>query len=266
MKIHIAKHYWKNGVHATWEYHPKLDQEIFAYLKEHYHHFVKERKPFIQKDGYFIYLCYEDAKDEHQRDITNITFFVAPAKPKKELNLCDKVYTNLELTLRSKKDDQKLIIVAFGSIIMLLVFGYFFIKNISHTPKPITPIVQNYNRFIDTWNQQVQQLTDKKTYLLSRESNAVLISQLNDLQKAFYQGLNLSLYDEYKQGSIKKYQQYREKHHLNKEAKIVFTNSMSSDEIKESLRKITKERAISEMVKKVLMMNDIDIFLQESKE
>jgi hypothetical protein len=40
---------------------------------------------------------------------------------------------------------------------------------------------------------------------------------------------------------------------------------MDKEEILENLKKVTKERYIHDIVKKVLMMNEVEIFIKENK-
>jgi len=262
MKVLIAKHYWKNGKNATWECHPKLDKELFEYLKENYHNFVKDRKNEIEKFGYFIYPCYVDAKDDYERNITNITFFVSKSKVK--IDVCNKTYNNFEFTIKERKSK----IVIGINIIAFLTIGFLAInllqsKNSSSKKNIVEVKVQDYSSFINNWNGQVQNITDKKRFLLIRNENSKLIEQLNDFEKPFYEDFNSSLFDEYKQGDIKKYQKYLRENYITKV--IVFKDKINKTEIKKSLQKITKEKAISDIVNKILMMNDIDIFLKEKK-
>jgi len=263
MKVLVAKHYWKNGENATWECHPKLDKKVFEYLKENYHNFVKDRKNKIEKFGYFIYPCYVDAKDDHERDITNITFFVS--KSKVNTNLCNQKYNNLELKIKEHKSKK---IIMGINIIAFLLIGFLVInllesKNSSSKEYIVEEKVQDYSLFIKNWNDQVQKITDEKKFLLTRDNNIKLIEQLNDFEKPFYEDFNSSSFDEYKQGDIKKYKKYLSDNHINNVK--VFKKTMSRDGIEKSLQKITKENTKFSIVSKVLMMNDIDIFLKENK-
>ena len=262
MKILIAKHYWKNGENATWEHHLKLDKKIFEYLKENYHNFVKEKPNEIKKDGYFIYLCYEDTKDDHERDITNITFFISKSKPKEPSDLCNQKYENMELKVKSKNHTRNIILVVLA-IVTIFSIGFLVINSVkkasSYTQQVVQPKEKDYSRFIDSWNEQVL----NKNYRLTRESNRKLIEQLNGFVKPFYREVNSSLFDNYKQGDIKKYTQYRLENHIDKE--IIFKDKMSKGEIKKSLKEITDETDMDKIVYKVLKMNEIDIFLKENK-
>jgi hypothetical protein len=266
MKILIAKHYWKNGKIATWEYHQKLDKKIFEYLKENYHNFVKERKSKIEKNGYFIYLCYENAKDDHARDITNITFLISKSKPKETSNLCHKIYKNLELKVKAEKDNRNLILIVLG-LIILLTIGVLSINSVktkaSNTQQVIQPKVENYTHFIDSWNEQVLNITDNKSYLLKRDNNIKLITQLNNFEKVFYEDFNKSKVNEYKGSEIDSYKEYIEKNHIEK--KILFKEKMSKDEIKKTLKKVTRENSMSDIVYKILNMNNIEVFLKEER-
>ncbi len=104
MKVYVVKHYWKDGENATWESHPKVDKEIFEYLKKNYHNFVKDRPLMIKEDKY-IYFCYEEKKDIYNRNITDITFFVSEYKIDEKL--CNKKDSNtLELELATPQESQ----------------------------------------------------------------------------------------------------------------------------------------------------------------
>ncbi len=268
MKIYIVKHYWKDGENATWERHPKVDDKLFEYLKKNYHNFVKDRKKMIEKDGYFIYLCYKDSKDVYDRNITNITFFVSKKEVKKDF--CNTHFKNLELEIVDKTKNIK--ILAIGAI-ALLIIGFMGIKIFSskNTSKESHKqrkyeAVQNYTPLIDNWNDQVSNIIEdvkiQKKYRLSRDDNKKLIAQLNSFVKPFYTGIESKILDEMKRKNANKYEDFAKANHT--DANITFKVSMSKDEIKKGLKKITHERAIHDIVKKVLIMNDKDVFLKES--
>ncbi len=268
MKIYIVKHYWKDGENATWERHPKVDEKIFEYLKKSYHTFVKDRKKMIEKDGYFIYLCYKDSKDVYDRNITNITFFVS--KKAIEKDFCNTHVKNLELDITDKTKNIK--ILAIGAI-ALLIIGVIGIKifNGKHASKELHKqrkyeSVQNYTSLIDNWNDQVGNIIEdanvQTKYKLSRDDNQKLIAQLNSFLKPFYIGIDEKILDDMKRKNANKYEEFAKENHL--DVNITFKTSMSKDEIKKGLKKITGEKAIHDIVKKVLMMNDKDIFLKES--
>ena len=106
--------------------------------------------------------------------------------------------------------------------------------------------VQDYSSLLDSWNEQVQNNTNKKKFLLSRDSNEKIINQLNEWMKNFYV---LEATD-----SVE-YNQFLESNKLEK--LVEFNTEMSEDEIREKLKTLSKEKTISSIVKKVLMMNDI---------
>jgi hypothetical protein len=253
MKVYIAKHYWKDGENATWECHEKVDKEVFEYLKENYHNFVKDRKSEVEKNGYFIYPCYEDAKDIFGRDITNVTFFVS--KEKVKTSLCDKTYENLELKIKTKKNNTSMLVGAIALIAIVFFSMTFLNKSKAHNNQTVAretsekSKIQNYNSLIDNWNQQVQNLTKKKKFLLVRDDNQKLIKQLNSFVKPFYNTPKTE---------SDKYKKYLNDNHSDKN--ITFQKEMDKAKLKEGLKTITNERSMSEIVKKVLMMNDIDIF------
>ncbi len=119
--------------------------------------------------------------------------------------------------------------------------------------KTTTPVIaqeiQNYDYLIDNWNQKVQDITDKRKFLLKRDSNQELIEQLNQLMNAFYMP---------KITDSPIYNTFLGNNKVEKRAE--FSSSMSRDEIKKELTRITKENSMFDIVKKVLMMNDIDIW------
>jgi len=253
MKIYIVKHYWKNGENSTWERHKKVNNDIFEYLKDNYHHFVSERKREVQKNGYYIYLCYEDTKDIFARDITNVIFFIS--KEKLTILLCEQTYNNLELIIETKKS--KLLFVSI-LIVFIISLGINFF-NISTLPqsrnklidKNISKnhIIHDYAPLINNWNQQVQYLTNKKTFLLIRNDNKELIKQLNIFVKPFFNSIETK---------SDNYRVFLFENHYNKN--ILFDMDMDRSELKKNLKKITNKTEMSEMVKKILMMNDIDIY------
>jgi len=257
MTILIAKHYWKNGENATWEYHPKLDKNIFEYLKENYHNFIKEKKSNIEKDGYYIYLCYTDSKDVYGRDITNIVFFIST----KEItySLCAEKYENLELIIK-RNNNHFLVFIFIATVVSLI--GYKYLSSDKKDSPESTPIC----KFAEDWNKLI---SDNNYSLDSNKS--LCIKKLNIWFKPFYQEFNSS-----------KASQYTDPHELLKYAKhavyiegnkyssspIIFSEEMEENNITESLETITntKEKNMSSIVNKVLMMNDINIFLKKNKE
>jgi len=254
MKILIAKHYWKNGKNATWECHPKLDEKLFEYLKENYHNFVKNRKNKIKKDKYHIYFCYKDAKDDHGRDITNITFFIS--KSEVLINLCEAQYDNLELKIESKNNKN----IIFIGIMAFFIIGYLginFSKSEASTNQKIVQLnkSKDYDSLIENWNNQVQNIAkDNKTYLLTKDN---IIEELNNWMKPFYEDINKLKYHE-----INIYREYIERFHTDDE-KETFKIGMNLKKIKKILYKLTKTEEISEIVPIVLNMNDINIFLEK---
>jgi len=235
MKIYIAKHYWKDNKNATWECHPKLNKKLFEYFKENYHNFVKDRNSKIEKDGYFIYLCYVDAKDDYKRDITNITFFVSQSEVK--INLCDKEYKNLEYSRGFLKDlPLRKIILSIG-VVFFLIIGYLGLTKLytifktkeSSLKKEKVSFYQDYRTFRTNWNEKI----DENKTLIDKfkldENNSRLIEQLNDFIKPFPVDNNNS--------------------------KVVFTNTMSKDEIKNTLKEITGGKDTPEIVMIIVEKN-----------
>jgi len=114
--------------------------------------------------------------------------------------------------------------------------------------------VQDYSSLLDSWNEQVQNNTDEKKFLLSRDSNEKVIHQLNEWMKNFYV---LEATD-----SVE-YNQFLESNKLEK--LVTFNTAMSEDEIREKLKTLSKEKTISSIVRKVLMMNDIEFWEKNKK-
>lgn len=111
------------------------------------------------------------------------------------------------------------------------------------------PIEINYTSLIDDWNKQVQIKTSKKKFLLNRDSNDKMMEQLEEWMKNFYipETTNSS-----------EYNQFLEKNKIGKP--IYFDSSMSKDKVLELLKKATKEKVMSKIVKKVLMMNNMKLW------
>jgi hypothetical protein len=290
MKIYIAKHYWKDGENATWESHVKVDKKIFEHLKKNYHNFVNNRPLIIEERKKYIYLCYEDTVDIYNRKITNITFFVSKYKVNEPL--CKKIYHNLELHLSNKRQMNfflKLFVVSVG---LFFIYNFVFdsensntqmdesnnsmlenivsknkvmqegtLKNEVKKKEKIIKVIRNdryqtkkrvkidYTQIIDNWNKQVQNNTAKRDFLLTRESNDEMMVQLENWMKNFY--IPKTTYS-------LEYNQFLEKNKFGKP--IYFDSSMSKDKVRELLKKATKEKVMSKIVKKVLMMNDIELW------
>ena len=141
--------------------------------------------------------------------------------------------------------------VVAGTIIILaigVVAYYQVIADKTTTPVVIQEI-QNYDYLIDNWNQKAQDITDKRKFLLKRDSNQELIEQLNQLMNAFYMP---------KITDSPIYNTYLDNNKVDKRAE--FSSNMSRDEIKKELTKITKENSMFDIVKKVLMVNDVNIW------
>lgn len=141
--------------------------------------------------------------------------------------------------------------VVIGTIIILVlgVVAYYQVIGDKTTTPVVMQEIQNYDYLIDNWNQKVQDITDKRKFLLKRDSNQELIEQLNQLMNAFYIP---------KITDSPAYNTYLNNNKVDKRAE--FSSSMSRDEIKKELIRITKENSMFDIVKKVLMMNDMDIF------
>jgi hypothetical protein len=258
MQVYIVKHYWKEKETATWKCHERVDKKLFEYLKKDYSIFVSKKPKIIKKDKYFIYPCYKDDKDIYNRTITNIDFFIA--KRKVTYDFCNiKEIKNLMVEIPIKID--KRLIVSVGIVLLLSIIIFYFSNNssikISESKNSIT--ILDYSDFIDNWNRQVQNNTDKKEFLLPRGESIEVISKLNSIIYSISRDeSNETKWDNYTQGLIKKYKRYREKHY--QDFNITFDKKMTQQDIKNKLKQATKEDSMSGIVKEILMMNDIEIW------
>ncbi len=264
MTIDIVKHYWKDNK-ATWECSEKIDEYLFEYLKENYYKFVKEKPSLLEKDKYFIYFCYEEGRETGKNDnrkITNITFFIAPKEVKKELReeWCKKKYENCEIIIPENKKYIFLSLFVLIPIVLLAfnmdtIKGWFEDSNISKQEEIVEIPKPDYDQFVGIWNNQVQNYTDKKEFLLSRDSSDEVIDKLNSLISQS-NDKNTSALDNYTQGDIKSYIHFKASNALSPTTTL--DTNMTKEDIKKYLQNLTKERSISAIVKKILMMNDID--------
>ena len=154
-----------------------------------------------------------------------------------------------------KKKGSKVLPYFMLLFLLVLVGGFFIYINQtskeSAIQKPIH-IVHDYTPLIDNWNRQVQNITNDKKFLLNRDSNEEMIDQLNEFMKTFYiPDISDSV----------QYNTYLEENKIGK--LISFNTSMDREKIKKGLKKATHENAISDIVKKVLMMNSLIIWESE---
>jgi hypothetical protein len=89
---------------------------------------------------------------------------------------------------------------------------------------------------------------------LSRESSDEMMEQLEEWMKNFYIP---------KITDSSEYNKFLEKNKFGKPT--YFDTTMSKDEIRKLLKKATKEKVMSKIVKKVLMMNDIELWKKLKK-
>jgi len=140
-------------------------------------------------------------------------------------------------------------------IVLGLVGGAIYLNQTNQAVEETSTIkVQDYSPLLDSWNEQIQNNTDKKKFLLSRDSNEKVINQLNEWMKNFYV---LEATD-----SVE-YNQFLESNKLEK--LVEFNTAMSEDEIREKLKTLSKEKTISSIVRKVLRMNDIEFWEKNKK-
>jgi len=221
MKVYVAKHYWKDGKNAKWECHEKIDKKLFEYLKNNYHNFVINKPKMIKQDKQFIYLCYQDTKDHFGRNITEVTFFVLSREV--ENNFCKKKYKNLEFDVWNNRT----VLWIFGALFLVVIMGISIVDQSSKVIKVEIEeqIGHDYIILIKDWNTQLI-TSNKKEFLLDEDNNTKVILKLNQIMKKF---------------------------------DVTFNENMNEDEIRQVLKKSTKEKSISDIVKKVLMMNDIEL-------
>jgi len=154
----------------------------------------------------------------------------------------------------TKKSKKSIWLMTFIIVLGLAGGAIIYLNQTNQLVETSTIKVQDYSSLLDSWNEQVQNNTDEKKFLLSRDSNEKVIHQLNEWMKNFYV---LEATD-----SVE-YNQFLESNKLEK--LVTFNTAMSEDEIREKLKTLSKEKTISSIVKKVLMMNDIE-FWKKNKE
>lgn len=155
-----------------------------------------------------------------------------------------------------KKGLSNIILVVFILLAIFIAGIFIYNTQLKHKASISVPqtVVHNYTPLIDNWNRQVQYITDEKKFLLNRDTNENMIDQLNEFMKTFYIP-NIS-------NSVA-YNTYLEENKIGE--LISFNTSMDRDKVKEILKKATRENAISDIVKKILMMNDIKLWLKNNK-
>ena len=107
-----------------------------------------------------------------------------------------------------------------------------------------SPQVEEYSSFVDSWNKQVKNITTNKRFLLSFSKNNENIEKLNSLLQNFYIA------------EITNSTQYNDFLEKNKFAKaMILNNKMREEELLDNLKEVTQETVISNIVKKILIMN-----------
>lgn len=267
MNIYMIKHYWKDGENATWECHGKIDKKLFKYVKENYHNFKEERPTMIKEDNSFIYLCYEDTIDFANRPITNMTFFIS--RKQLDYDFCKEVNNkSLELVITQKAN--KFWIVNLG---VLLIVGGIYYNSFHETSSTVishNSIIQKYKygELVNEWNDQLQHNTDNEAFMLKRDkNNTAVINQLNLIMKSVRK----------EQASVKETIQECgerkddgkvlgdnctgvESYPTDMNLSILFTEEMTGDDIEQKLKTTMDVEDMSSMVKKVWMMNDIEVW------
>ena len=139
-----------------------------------------------------------------------------------------------------------------GIIFLALIGGGAFFY-LSSQKKQINEVVKkkeyDYTTLIDSWNKKTLDFVEGKKYLLSRENNKEMLEQLEGFISAFYLP---------EPSSNSKYNDFLDKNSINK--RVIFESSMDKDKVIKKLREVTREVSMRPIVKKILMMNDIEIW------
>lgn len=153
---------------------------------------------------------------------------------------------------KPKKNSVKKNILVLVTLALLGGMGFFAYTSQIKSNEPSEQFQQreiDYTQLINNWNKQVQRNSSKREFLLSRDSNDKMMEQLEQWMENFYiPELTES----------EKYNQFLEKNKFGKPT--YFDTTMSKDEVRKLLKKTTKEKVMSKIVKKVLMMNDMELW------
>ena len=174
-------------------------------------------------------------------------------KEKKQLK--SEIINELEKKEFKRREENKskyikilLTVFSFSIVVLGIVI---FVNNIkTKSPSQInSKQIQEYSSFIDNWNKQVKNLTTNKTFLLSFSKNNENIQKLNSLLQNFYIA-------EITDSS--KYNDFLEKNKFDRA--IILNTRMKEEILLNHLKEVTKKTVISSIVKKILMMNDKNIW------
>jgi hypothetical protein len=198
----------------------------------------------------FIEFCKKSTTVNQKNDVaTEDKSSIEESKPNEK--------TVLSTTEQPKKSPVKKIILSLLTLAVVGGVGFFVYNSkikLNEPSERYEPIAIDYTQIIDSWNKQVQNKTSKKEFLLSRESSDEMMEQLEEWMKNFY-------IPEITDSS--EYNKFLEKNKFGKPT--YFDTTMSKDKVRELLKKATKEKVMSKIVKKVLMMNDIELWKKLKK-
>ena len=262
MTAYIAKHYWKNGKSATWECHKKIDSSIFDYLKDNYDTFVHKHPAEIEYKKHHIYLCYQTSTDIYDRPITSITFFIV--KKKTSFDFCkEKNITSLTLNI-PKRNDKKLLYMILSLVAVGIMFFLYKAVQPHNSSSSVMMKQIDYTMLIRNWNKQMRNYSNTGL-LLPKHGNVMLIDTLNNImQDASMPEKNETKWDDYTQRDIREFKQYRKSSYAQYKD-IRFDENMTQRDIKNKLKTVTREKTMSGIVKKVLLMNDIELWIKNNK-
>jgi len=117
------------------------------------------------------------------------------------------------------------------------------------TPYVSSVQIQEYSSFVRSWNEQVKNITTDKSFLLSFSKNNKNIQKLNSLLQNFYIA---------EITNSAEYNAFLEKNKFDKA--IILNTRMKEEILLNHLKEVTKKTVISSIVKKILIMNDKNIW------
>lgn len=194
-----------------------------------------EEKEVINKEEKFI----DELKNLQDR-VDNLE------KKIEELEERDKLEKKEFIKREANKKRYLKIFKIFFSIMLIfsIVLFVYKIQTKSTSYVVSSPQVEEYSSFVDSWNKQVKNITTNKRFLLSFSKNNENIEKLNSLLQNFYIA------------EITNSTQYNDFLEKNKFAKaMILNNKMREEELLDNLKEVTQETVISNIVKKILIMN-----------
>jgi len=194
-----------------------------------------EEKELINKEEKFI----DELKNLQDR-VDNLE------KKIEELEERDKLEKKEFIKREANKKRYLKVFKIFFSIMLIfsIVLFVYKIQTKSTSYVVSSPQVEEYSSFVDSWNKQVKNITTNKRFLLSFSKNNENIEKLNSLLQNFYIA------------EITNSTQYNDFLEKNKFAKaMILNNKMREEELLDNLKEVTQETVISNIVKKILIMN-----------